>query len=406
MAQLFANNVSMELASDLAASDTALTVKSGQGSQCPAIAATDANFMLLTLTDKNGNKEIVKVIEHISGSDVFTIGSSEAVPHSAAVGGRAYEATYDGYQTALAITASDVHTIRMPLTAQTVKDACEFSDVTASVAEINGALDGNTSTAAELSTLHSSGVTNADLVKLHAITLAAAAINVLTDVPLGYLQRAKFTYVDANTITIGPGAYQHAGTTNQKVYWDSDLTFDSTDTGSQWYYLYIDDSAIVSAGTNELTASEFINSTTAPTWSDAKRGWYSGNDRCIFAYYVASGSIAGFYHDGGDYVSYASLIIDRAFADITGNEAVELTIPSFSTKSYVRFNVSLCAAYDFYCGPEAAGMAVVHSALATDSFMLMVMTSASQTISIGLSSYTNANEVGVKTHGWFFPMGV
>jgi len=327
MAQLFANNVSMELASDLGATDTAMTVKSGQGSQCPAIAAADANFMLLTLTDKNGNKEIVKVIEHVSGSDVFTFGSSEAVPHSASVNGRAYEATYGGYQTALAITASDVHTIRMPLTAQTVKDACEFSDVTASVAE--------------LSTLHGSEVTNADLVKLHAITLAAAAINALTDVPLGYLQRAKFTYVDANTITIGPGMYQHAGTTNQKVYWDSDLTFDSTDTGSQWYYLYIDDSAIVSAGTNELTASEFINSTTAPTWSDAKRGWYSGNDRCIFAYYVASGSIITFHHDGGDLVRIgAANIADTISPTFTsGATAQTVSLPGFCTRGIIDVEV-------------------------------------------------------------------
>lgn len=167
MAQLFANNVSMQLASDLGATDTAMTVKSGQGSQCPAIAAADANFMLLTLTDKNGNKEIVKVIEHVSGSDVFTFGSSEAVPHSASVNGRAYEATYDGYQTALAITASDVHTIRMPVTAATVTSALGFGDVTASAGEINTALDGNTSTAAELSVLHGSGVSNADLVILH-----------------------------------------------------------------------------------------------------------------------------------------------------------------------------------------------------------------------------------------------
>jgi hypothetical protein len=240
-----------------------------------------------------------------------------------------------------------------------------------------------------------SGVTNDDLESLHVIYTTC-----------GLFQRAKFTYVDADTITIGPGVYQHAGTTGQIVYWKSTLTFDSTDSGSRWYYLYIDDSAVVSAGTNLLTAAEFTNSTTAPTWSDAKRGWYSGNDRCIFAYYVASGSIAGFYHDGGDYVSYASLAIDRAFADITKTETVGLTIPGFSTKAYVRFNVSLYAAYDFYCGPEAAGMVVVHSALATDSFMLMVMTSASQAISIGLSSYFNDNEVGVKTHGWFFPMGI
>lgn len=156
MAQLFANNVNMQLASNLGATDTSMTVTAGQGSQCPAIAAADANFMLLTLTDKNGNKEIVKVIEHISGSDVFTFGSDESVPHSASVTGRAYEATYDGYQSALAITASDSHTIRMPVTAATMTAAIEFASVTSTVAEL-GLLDADNRTVGDLITETAAG---------------------------------------------------------------------------------------------------------------------------------------------------------------------------------------------------------------------------------------------------------
>ena len=98
----------------------------------------------------------------------------------------------------------------------------------------------STATSAELSTLHSSGVTNADLIIAHT----------MSSMYLGYVQRSKFAWTDADTITIGPGAYHHSGTTNQIVYWNSTLTKDLTVTGTQWYYIYIDDSAIVTLGTN------------------------------------------------------------------------------------------------------------------------------------------------------------
>jgi len=55
----------------------------------------------------------------------------------------------------------------------------KLDGVTASTSEINK-LAGLTSTTAELNTLASSGVTNADLVKLHAVTASAAEVNTLT----------------------------------------------------------------------------------------------------------------------------------------------------------------------------------------------------------------------------------
>jgi len=47
---------------------------------------------------------------------------------------------------------------------------------------------------------------------------------------------------------------------------------------STTFYLYYDESA----GT-------FIYSSTAPTWSDSKQGWYNGNDRAFFSMYKDSG---------------------------------------------------------------------------------------------------------------------
>ena len=50
---------------------------------------------------------------------------------------------------------------------------------TATAAEVNGACDGNTATAAELSELHSQGAVAADFAKLHAITSSAAELSEL-----------------------------------------------------------------------------------------------------------------------------------------------------------------------------------------------------------------------------------
>ena len=62
------------------------------------------------------------------------------------------------------------------------------------------------------------------------------------------------------------------------------ITGDETPTGysgisnSTTFYLYYDDSG-----------DEFIYSSTAPTWSDSKQGWYNGNDRALFSMYKDSG---------------------------------------------------------------------------------------------------------------------
>lgn len=171
----------MQLASNLGVNDTSFTVVAGQGSQCPTIAAGDANFILITLTDKNGNKEIVKVIEHLSGSDVFTIGDDESVPHVASVNGRAYEETFDGYQTALAITATDAHKVRMPLTAATFQAALGFAAVQSSANEIDAVCDGNTATAIELSVLDADARAVGDIIT----KLANGSIGAIADIAVG-----------------------------------------------------------------------------------------------------------------------------------------------------------------------------------------------------------------------------
>jgi hypothetical protein len=61
-------------------------------------------------------------------------------------------------------------------------------------------------------------------------------------------------------------------------------TSDITPTGysgisnSTTFYLYFDESA-----------TAFIYSATAPTWNDARQGWYNGDDRALFSMYKDSG---------------------------------------------------------------------------------------------------------------------
>jgi hypothetical protein len=121
----------------------------------------------------------------------------------------------------------------------------------------------------------------------------------------GELQRPKFQKVDATTLRINPCNYHVSGKGNVNI--DSPVELSVTDAG--WQYIYIDASEISPTSTFErlsVTASELYASGTAPTYSTGitKRGWYNGEDRCIFAVYVEAGEILGFTHDGGTHVMW------------------------------------------------------------------------------------------------------
>jgi hypothetical protein len=226
--------------------------------------------------------------------------------------------------------------------------------------------------------------------------------------PLGYVQRSKFTYIDTDTITIGPGVYHHSGTTEQIVYWDSTITKNLTVSGTGFYYIYIDDSAVVTAGTNLLTATELIASPAEPSLAPLGHGWYNGNDRCIFAVFVLSGSVVAFYHDGGDYVQYLSAIADRASSDVAARAVNVLTIPSFSTKAMCYFLVGLNGGYELKVAPSDADGVTILTGVASESrdSVASVITGATQGLYLALTDYTGTNNVRIDTLGWFFPMGM
>jgi len=239
-------------------------------------------------------------------------------------------------------------------------------------------------------------------------------------------QRSKFINSTADThITAEPGVYFHDGTTRQTVFWDTDLVFEcgsggtnalSEDLGaSEWHYLYLDDSAIVTLDTNELDNTCLVNNTTAPTWSDVKHGWYNGSDRCIFAFYSDSNSdILEFFHDGGDLVVYADSIEALAATDIDDTWTdVTLSIPGFSTRAEVLFmpSVTTSNASVLYWRTNGQTGSSGHiagyvSASATRSYVVSdVFTDSSQKIEVKHDA-SNDNQSAINLEGWYFPTGI
>lgn len=243
---------------------------------------------------------------------------------------------------------------------------------------------------------------------LGQVVTTLGVVNVkVNGMQLGYAQRPKFSCTDDDTISIGPGVYHHSGTTNQLVYWDSTLSKDVTVSGPQFYYLYIDDSAIVTLGSNELTADELVMSTTGPSWSDPKHGWYNGLDRCIMAFYVAaSDNLLTILHDGGNYVHYGDTITDRNIASsITDAETISIHVPSFCTKANLHFGGTFPSA--LYAGPSSDGAHTLWrgAGAATSNVTTEIYLNASQQLYVWMGSYSGAL-LHIDTNGWYFPVGM
>lgn len=239
----------------------------------------------------------------------------------------------------------------------------------------------------------------------------------------GYVSRPKFEYKDTDEIYINPGRYEHNGTSQQIVYWNSQLTFQfgaggsngdsSALAASDWFYLYVDDSAVVTLGAALLTASEFVAVTTAPTWSNTKHGWYNGNDRCIAAFRTNSSSqVLSFWHDGGEYFDYDVSMADRAYAAVgTANwENVTATVPSFCSLAEVTIGVISSAASGYSVstrvdGSSGAGRARSYSVGAQggrNTFKQMLSSSQVYEIKADASGLNAA----MATDGYYFPRGM
>lgn len=164
----------------------------------------------------------------------------------------------------------------------------------------------------------------------------------------GFLVRPKFTWVDDVSMTIGPGRYHLLGTAQgEDIYkWDTALTYtfgsggsnaSSEDLGaSEWHYLYIDDSALAGGSGTLLTAAQFINNTTAPTWDASECGWYNGADRCIAAFYSDSSSdLQDFLHTGEKEIQWMAAV-NLGHSWTTAYKDQTMRLPALATDQSVR----------------------------------------------------------------------
>lgn len=249
---------------------------------------------------------------------------------------------------------------------------------------------------------------------LGTTTASAFKVNAITS-PAMWIERAKFQYKDADEIYINPGAYHHNGTVAQVVYWSSQLTSDiGSPDASDWYYLYLDDSAIVTAGTNLLTATEFVWSNTEPTYTVAKHGWYNGEDRCIFAVLTdGSSNILEFFHDGGDLVFFADDTISdqngAVTATFTDND-VTLTAPKFSTKIHISYGLTAVneTSVRWRTNGQTASTGHYFAKAITEGSnygTLDVISDSSQVIEVKCGG-PGTETLTIYTAGWYFPAGV
>jgi len=232
----------------------------------------------------------------------------------------------------------------------------------------------------------------------------------------GFVQRPKFIWKDVDEFYIDPGVYHHSGTTNQLVYWDSQLTYDvGTPTASTWHYVYLDDSAIITNAAPLLDNTCFTNNVTPPTWTVAKHGWYNGSDRCIFAF-MADGSsqVDEFYHDGGRYLCYANYesdIDDQDIDDSWEDIGSALTMPSFAIKANVTFSSTAGDANGaLYWRPNGQTATAGHNVLYSDTDLAFatvptdVITDSGHLIE--LLHVAGTSVTSCWTNGWYFPAGM
>jgi hypothetical protein len=180
-------------------------------------------------------------------------------------------------------------------------------------------------------------------VKTYVDTTFPSAAMVTLDVIPGYLQRPEFdpsNSVDSGIYNITSGLYHLSGA-EEKIVGIDNIAFtvgpggsngnsDALDAATTWHYIYIDDSSI-SAGQRDLLAENLISVKTAPTWSDAKNGWYNGNDRCIYFIYDqdGAGDLLALHNRGGRFCqmdTQSGILINVDVDDV--NYTVTATVPT------------------------------------------------------------------------------
>jgi len=236
----------------------------------------------------------------------------------------------------------------------------------------------------------------------------------------GEVHRPKFSYAGTDSITITPGIYDMANK-GKNVSWDSTLTVTGLSGTDEWVYIYLNDAGI--SGTT-VTASEVIGSTTAPSWEDAKHGWYNGNNRCIFAVYFSGSNLERFFNNDNLVQYYATTVSGSNYEPNSTWTARTLKAPAFSNSSQVTFHarnsVGETAGTAWYArtytglgGGASDGHFVCHSETSNepvdsdhDSNTLQLETDDNQRIEIYANATNQGQYLQVYSAGYYLPHGM
>ncbi len=235
----------------------------------------------------------------------------------------------------------------------------------------------------------------------------------------GYVDRSILTYVSDEEVILYGAGYYHEGTTNQIVYWDTGIAFDCVTKfggalgNDTWYYFYLDDSAIVAAGTNLITLDEVLISTTAPSWSPSKRGHYNGNDKCINAVLTdGAGDILPFSQSNNRIFYHDAINSLVATAVSTSWTTGTCDAPGFCTEVLVQFGMTYVDGpatgfWRTYGLGATSGLAYGTVAVAGTRSVSVdtVICDSSQRVQIKHSAANNSVS-GFDTNGFVLPKGM
>ncbi len=155
------------------------------------------------------------------------------------------------------------------------------------------------------------------------------------------MNRMIMAYVSTTAITIGSGHYyiENAAGDKSFTFWsEADISYTFTSLGaSQLQYLYADFSVIEDMDWWEVDATCFYNSTTAPTWSDARKGWYNGDDLCVWGIPTNSSSHIRIFAQNNRLIQYQDVVnYDIASAASPGTTWTDYTA---TAPAFVRLAV-------------------------------------------------------------------
>lgn len=260
----------------------------------------------------------------------------------------------------------------------------------------------------------------AGVIYLHTRNATAFEAEVLKD--NGNVDCASIAAASSkNAILISPFVYYHNGTTEQLLYSDANIPFEFANLGtSDWSYLYFDDSAIVTAATNLITATQLVDAVAEPAYSAAKHGRYHvttlTDDMCFFAVLTdGADNILEFFHDGGKSVTHANHIVQdtgTAYGTTWTDEDLTGKIPSFSTKALAFFrttygdnNAHCCWRINGQTGSDGHDVTYVEAGVTKSVNTVPIMTDSNQIVELRLDSAGSSTSL-LHINGWYFPQGL